>query len=60
MLEHALLVEGQVRRDRGSHPEDKLTDEEVELLYQDQLAKLRGKPADEPTPVVVPGSQQVN
>jgi hypothetical protein len=34
-------------------PEDTLTDEEVELLYQDQLAKLRGKPADEPAPGVV-------
>jgi hypothetical protein len=41
-------------------PEDKLTDEEVELLYQDQLAKLRGKPADEPAPVVAKGSERVN
>jgi hypothetical protein len=40
--------------------EDKLTDEEVELLYQDQLAKLRGKPADEPASIVVAGSQRVN
>ena len=42
-----------------NRPEDNLTDEEVELLYQDQLAKLRG-PAAEPAPIVAPGSQRVN
>jgi hypothetical protein len=41
-----------------NRPEDSLTDEEVELLYQNQLAKLRG-PA-EPAPIVVPGSRRVN
>jgi hypothetical protein len=42
-----------------NRPEDSLTDEEVELLYQDQLAKLRG-PEAEPAPIVVPGSRRVN
>jgi hypothetical protein len=42
-----------------NRPEDSLTDEEVELLYQDQLAKLRS-PEAEPAPIIVPGSQRVN
>jgi hypothetical protein len=39
-------------------PEDNLTDDEVELLYQDQLAKLHGKAPAEP--VVAKGSDRVN
>jgi len=42
-----------------NRPEDNLMDEEVELLYQDQLAKLRGAAA-EPAPIVAPGSRRVN
>src|SRR5260370_21929277 len=42
-------------------PEERLQDEEVEMVYQAQLAKLRAKAADQaPIVVPIPGPQRVN
>jgi hypothetical protein len=45
-----------------NRPEADLSDEELEMLYQDSLSRLRAKAAGErvtPTPIA-PGSQRVN
>jgi hypothetical protein len=40
-------------------PEERLEDDALEMIYQDQLAKIRAKAA-ETAPVVVKGSERVN